>query len=115
MPDKTKYILSHRPRTYWNSAEARLSTPRGTFRTPEQIDDTFDEITDPVMREIFRKLIANADQLLMRGVYLPDYMEGEEEIVRIALDNNEVDTWSVRAKEEEGIIKYRVVDEYETK
>jgi hypothetical protein len=66
------------------------------------------------MQEALRILFKNSDQLLMHGEYLPDLEEGEEEIVRIALDNNETDTWSVRARTERGVIKYSVVDEYET-
>jgi hypothetical protein len=112
MPDKTKYILSYRPRDY--TSDSWLST-RGSFRKKGEILNDFPaNQVEPNLPEPFRILLENYDQLLMQGQYLPDFLEGEEEIVRIVLDNNESDTWSVRARTEGGVIKYSVVDEYET-
>ena len=112
MPDRKKYILSYRPRDY--TSDSWLST-RGSFRKKQGIlDDPPNILINHNLPEPFRILLENYDQLLMQGQYLPDLAEGEEEIVRIVLDNNESDTWSVRARTEGGVIKYSVVDEYET-
>ncbi len=112
MPDKTKYILSYQPRDY--TSDSWLST-RGSFRKKAGIvGEPPNILLNRNLPESLRILLENHDQLLMQGRYLPDLAEGDEEIVRIVLDNNESDTWSVRARTEAGVIKYQVVDEYET-
>jgi hypothetical protein len=112
MPDPKKYILSYRPRDY--TSDSWLSTRGSLCKKPGLIEDLPTSLIKLDMPAAFRLLLERSDQLLMHGEYLPDLVEGEEEIVRIVLDNNETDTWSVRARNEGGAIKYTVVDEYET-
>ena len=51
----------------------------------------------------------------MGGEYLPDYIGGEIEIARVSLKSVMYDVYSIRAKiADDGRIKYRVVDEYES-
>jgi hypothetical protein len=49
---------------------------------------------------------------MMGGEYLPDLKLNETEICRIVLKSTTMDVTSMRARIDEGIIKYRVVDEY---
>ena len=49
---------------------------------------------------------------LMGGEYLPSYLEGETEIARIELQSTTSDVISIRARGQDGIIHYRIVDEY---
>lgn len=47
------------------------------------------------------------------GEYLDDLLPGETEIVRLQLMSTLSDVISVRARRDGGVIRYRVVDEYE--
>jgi hypothetical protein len=51
----------------------------------------------------------------MGGEYLPSYFRDETEMVRIRLQSTTSDVISIRARQEEGVIRYRVVDEYATR
>ncbi len=48
------------------------------------------------------------------GEYLPDLLPGEVEIARVALRTTTGDVVSVRARRDDNLIAYDVVDEYET-
>jgi len=50
----------------------------------------------------------------MGGEYLPAYLTGELEIARGSLQSVTWDVISIRARQDEGWIRYRVVDEYDT-
>ena len=50
---------------------------------------------------------------LMGGEYLPSYLEGETEIARIELQSTTSDVISIRARGQDGLIHYRIVDEYD--
>jgi hypothetical protein len=47
------------------------------------------------------------------GEYLPELLEGEVEIARISLKSTTSDQISVRARQQGGVIHYRIVGEYE--
>lgn len=49
---------------------------------------------------------------MMGGEYLPDLELNEIEICRIVLKSTTMDVTSMRARIDDGLIKYRVVDEY---
>ncbi len=86
-------------RDYW--AEGRL----------EELADT--HLKD-VLTEEQRASLGAIHPSFMGGEYLPSYGEGEVEIARIELQSTTADVISVRARHEAGMIRYFVVDEYET-
>ena len=51
--------------------------------------------------------------MMMGGNYLPDEEDGEVEIARIEIASTTFDVTCVFAKPDNGVIRYRVVDEYE--
>ena len=59
-----------------------------------------------------RAVLETFHPMYMGGNYLPDTEEGEVEIARITLRSTTFDVTSVYARMEDGIIHYRVVDEY---
>ncbi len=58
------------------------------------------------------KALESIHPMFMGGNYLPDNEEGEIEIARIGLASTTYDVTSVYARAEDGVIHYRVVDEY---
>src|ERR1051325_904299 len=59
-----------------------------------------------------RKAQALIDLSFMGGEYLPHYLAGEVEIVRVELDTTTADVISLRARRRGKRIRYRWVDEY---
>jgi hypothetical protein len=59
-----------------------------------------------------RKALEAIHPMFMGGNYLPDTDDGEVEIARISIRSTTFDVTSVYARPEEGLIRYRVVDEY---
>jgi hypothetical protein len=59
------------------------------------------------------KELGKIHPMFMGGNYLPDTEENEVEIARIAIESTTFDVTSLFARFEEGIIHYRVVDEYD--
>ena len=57
--------------------------------------------------------MASIHPTFMGGEYLPEYIKDETEIARIELRSTLADVISIRAKTEEGILTYSVVDEYD--
>lgn len=68
---------------------------------------------EPLFDEV-RDAIGRIHPSLMGGLYLPDFLPGEVEIVRVTLESVTADVLSVRARPLGNRIAYRVVDEYET-
>jgi hypothetical protein len=67
----------------------------------------------PEMAEALRDLLDHYGLLINKGECLPDYLEDEVEIARIVLNNNNADSWSVRAQKARYGYKFRVVDEFD--
>jgi len=67
---------------------------------------------EPLPDEI-RHAIGSIHPSLMGGLYLPGYLPGEVEIVRVQLQSVTADVMAVRARPCGGGIAYRVVSEYE--
>ena len=66
-------------------------------------------ILEPGLRDLLGKIHPN----FMGGEYLPDYLPEEVEIARVARNSTTGDVISIRANlEENGLLHYRVVDEY---
>jgi hypothetical protein len=60
-----------------------------------------------------RNAIGSIHPMFMGGEYLPNKDEGEIEIARIEIASTTSDVTSLFAKRVDGVIHYRVVDEYE--
>lgn len=59
-----------------------------------------------------QKALEGWHPMFMGGNYLPDTEDGEVEIARISIKSTTFDVTSVFAKPDQGVIRYRVVDEY---
>jgi len=59
-----------------------------------------------------RKALEAWHPMFMGGNYLPDTDDGEVEIARISIASTTWDVTSVYARPDDGVIRYRVVDEY---
>ena len=59
-----------------------------------------------------RKALEAFHPMFMGGNYLPDTEDGEVEIARITIKSTTYDVTSVYARPDQGVIHYRVVDEY---
>lgn len=117
--------LEFRPETYWPES-----------RNPEQL---LANIKGKVRRDVARRVLAeegfaglnefiarkelDGDDLfmwgrihpaMMGGEYLPGLQPGMVEIARISLASTTGDQISIRAIKENGVIRYAVVDEYES-
>ena len=66
----------------------------------------------PGVSEADRRVLEAIHPMFMGGNYLPDTQPGEVEIARIAIRSTTMDVTSVYARREDGVIHYRVVDEY---
>ena len=116
---------AYRPESYWPES-----------RSPEQL---LANIKGKVRRDMARKILAEegftglnafiaseeiqGDDLrmwgrihpaMMGGEYLPGFGAGEVEIARISLASTTGDQISIRARREQGTIRYSVVDEYDS-
>ncbi len=111
--------LQFRPRTYW-SIESIFANIKGQLRR-EDIEDALgsgeveglpvvsfaDDLPVPC-----RDFLGGMHPWLVGGEYLPEYLAGEVEIARVALDSVSLDVVSVRACRRRRCIRYRIVDEY---
>lgn len=117
--------LSYRPETYWPTDSLRqavLGNIQGEVRRRileqalESGDGDFppEGLLKPVLEPGLRDLLGKIHPMFMGGEYLPDYLPEEVEIARVAMKSTTGDVTSVRAfRESDGLIHYRVVDEYE--
>jgi hypothetical protein len=130
MPDKSKYSLEFRPRSYGeptNSTQILIAKIKGEMRkrmvriflskdgsdVKEWI--TKDKsITKEKLSDAERKWIGGIHPLHMGGEYLPDYEHNEIEIARVFLKSTTGDVFSLRARQQGRLIQYRIVDEYGT-
>ena len=117
--------LDFRPATYWPKDSMRLAilgNIQGEVRRRileqalESGNDDFppEGLLKPVLEPGLRDLLGKIHPMFMGGEYLPDYLPEEVEIARVAMKSTTGDVTSVRAfRESDGLIHYRVVDEYE--
>jgi hypothetical protein len=127
-----EFDFDFRPNSYWNHEETLseiLSNVKGRLRR-EMIADVltaegdkrriYDELLgelDPQLFEAdggpgFREVMGKMDPRWMGGEYLPDMHPGEVEIARVSLESITYDVYSIRARRANGLIHYRIVDEY---
>lgn len=120
MPDINKYDADLRPRSYFvtDAETAVLARIKGKLRReaarswgPLEVDPSIRAESLTTEERIAAGRIHPA---LMGGEYLPDLGESEVEIARFELESTTSDVISLRAQQAEGIIRYRIVDEYET-
>ena len=122
MFNPSQFNLTFRPESYFAPGQDVVSRAYKLL-TPEVLQRELDSANNaglaPVQARL-RILFAVRNELgraypgLVAGQYLPDYEEGQVEIARIVLHNNELDVISIRAKKQKSSIEYAVVDEYET-
>jgi len=114
-----------RPETYWpesRTPEQLLTRIKGKVRRDMARDILAEEGFAGLNAFLAREELAGEDLFMwgrvhpamMGGEYLPALAEGEVEIARISLASTTGDQISVRAQREDGTIRYRVADEYES-
>ena len=115
-----------RPTSYWDDAnvlQAILRDVKGKHRRQMIIDywnagefETLaSELTQATVSGALQQRLGRIHPTFMGGEYLPDYRKSETEIARISLDSTTADVISIRAARRSGRLRYRVVDEYDTK
>ena len=115
--------LDFRPRTYFRPEKLEkylLSKVKGAVlrkRLPALFDagrhdDVKNLVGDAAFSVADRKALESIHPMFMGGNYLPDTEDGEVEIARISIRSTTFDVTSVYAKPVDGVIHYRVVDEY---
>ena len=119
--------LSFRPATYWPKSlnrEQLLSRVKGkarrdTARFILEQGPGFTSLNQFVSREGLpdeqRQTWGMIHPQFMGGEYLPDFRKKEVEIARISLASVTADQFSVRASRTKSGIRYRIVDEYQSK
>jgi hypothetical protein len=78
----------------------------------EASDAAQEALQTPGVTGALQRSLERVHPAFLGGNYLPDTSKGEVEIARIVIDSTTWDVTCVYAKQEEGRIRYRVVDEY---
>ena len=116
--------LDFRPGSYWPGDSLRLAIlgniqGEARRRLLEQALEAGDGdfppegLLRPILEPGLRDLLGKIHPNFMGGEYLPDYLPEEVEIARVAMNSTTGDVISIRAnQEEDGLLHYRVVDEY---
>jgi hypothetical protein len=116
--------LDFRPDSYWDAPRRKRANVKGHLRrrliaAAEAVGDT--DSIPPEMRE---DSISEASKIVLQHMHpsyrsgedLPDSLENEVEIARLANTYTVFcEVTSIRARRQAGRIRYRVVDEYESK
>ena len=115
--------LDFRPKSYFRPEKLEkylLSKVKGAVLR-KKLKALFDEGRHHEVRDLVgdaafsvadRKALESFHPMFMGGNYLPDTEDGEVEIARISIQSTTFDVTSVYAKPVDGVIHYRVVDEY---
>jgi uracil-DNA glycosylase family 4 len=123
MPDRTKYDIDFRPESYWDDpVQMLLANIKGEHRRRNALEliregrlDALEQwlISEKLSPEL-RELAGRIHPMFMGGEYLPDCEQGEVEVARVSLESTTADVISIRAKRDGDVIKYQIVDEYES-
>ncbi|MCZ6830034.1 MAG: hypothetical protein O7F73_10685 [Gammaproteobacteria bacterium] len=116
--------LNYRPDTYWPESltpEQLLSRIRGKERQDiarlAYAACGFSGLDAFLAREALtheeRAAWGRVHPLCLGGEYLPDTEAGEVEIARLSMQSTTGDQVSTRARQADGVIRYRIVGEYE--
>jgi hypothetical protein len=120
--------MNYRPPTYWPESENReqcLTKILGKARRDitrkilnrggiKELNAVGAELSQGEFGGNDRQAWGSLHPNFMGGEYLPTYDDDEVEIIRISLKSTTADKICVRACRQNGTIKYRVVDEYDT-
>jgi len=120
---RTQIDLQYRPTTYFNSRgydDYLLSKVKGAVVRnhlkavlDEKAYTDSNEFSDEVSCAIeSSRSLESVHPMFMGGNYLPDTDDDEVEIARIDIKSTTHDVTSVYASNDDGLIHYRVVDEY---
>jgi hypothetical protein len=120
----TAIDLEYRPKSYFGPQRLEqylISTIKGAV-VREKLENLFKEgrhnevaslLGERGMSSSDTKALEAMHPMFMGGNYLPDTADGEVEIARIEIASTTCDVTSIFAKPERGLIRYRVVDEYD--
>lgn len=117
--------MDYRPETYWpesRTPEQLLANIKGKARRDMArrilAEEGFAGLNEFVAREELEGedliMWGRVHPAMMGGEYLPGLQPGEVEIARISLASTTGDQISIRAKIDDGKIRYTVADEYES-
>jgi len=123
MKNQSEIDLEFRPKTYFrpDRLEKYLLSKVKSAILRKSLKDLFDKgehdaifnlASDTKFSDADRKMLESVHPMFMGGNYLPDTENGEVEIARISIRSTTFDVTCVYAKPVEGLIHYRVVDEY---
>ena len=112
-----------RPASYWQHEtviDILLRNVKGTERRKliEEAwkEGTIAELPQELLQDVLshetREALGRIHPEFMGGEYLPDYTDDETEIARLGLESTMSDVISIRARRQEGLITYGIVDEY---
>jgi hypothetical protein len=126
--NQDQFDFRFRPPTYWPEEEndqTKVNRIKGKHRRDrareivEQggrlADLEGDELLyEESLPEDLREAVGRIHPALMGGEYLPDLEDDGVEIARVELDSTMADVISIRATRDGELIRYAVVDEYDT-
>lgn len=124
MAREMPFDMDFRPAWYWAEADAvRLANIHGTVRKQMLREQLAGPAAAEIPPQALRPELSEEDRrtwgamhpAFMGGEYLPRSTRGSVEIARVEVASVTWDVISVRARMLRGKIRYRVVDEYETK
>ncbi len=121
--DTSPIDLSFRPDTYWPPEltdvlkVARIVGEQRRRRAEAALYEGEFDPSDPMFAPRLQaddlEMWGRIHPLNLGGEYLPDLLEDEVEIARVAITSTTGDVYSIRARSDLGGIQYRVVDEYD--
>ncbi len=124
----TPIDFDFRPASYWDPSDpesAVVGNIKGQLRremvrdflrgqAPEELGEIEEQYLADEVDDDFRRSLGSIHPHFLGGEYLPSYLPGEVEIVRVVLQSSTLDVHSLRARRRGGRILYRMVDEYES-
>jgi hypothetical protein len=115
--------LDIRPESYWERPGRKRANVKGHLRRRLIAASEAAGNTEPVPPEVHEESISEAAMRLLQRMHpsyrggedLPDYLQAEVEIARLAYTRTvHCEVTSIRARREGNRIKYRIADEYGT-
>lgn len=115
----------YRPNSYWEDAGVLASLLRDVKGTERRrliadswrhgrLEELPEELLKSTLCEQARDGFGRIHPFFMGGEYLPDYLGRKTEIARLELRFTTADVMSIRARRDGRLLRYRIVDEYDT-